>query len=1069
MGVFRCALKGMNGFAKRAAKAATIKGQLKGKALLVFVAVGAATSVLALAMLSMVGVEAAKSAPSDVALADIPPAALEAYLAAGDHCEGLQWNVLAGIGKVESNHGRVFGGQIEGDGDVVPPIFGAALNGSGAGGNTTPWPSGQWEGQWGLTSPWLRALGPMQFISPSWSAFGQDGNGDGVEDPHNIFDGALAAAQLLCESQGGEITDISDALFSYNRSTEYGELVLHWARLYVALPIGSFDASVEDLLNHPNIELAPRARGDLEAGVVDPRLVSALVSAAEDFTMYIGWFKTGHSECVGGGSIAQRPSCTISNHHFGRAADIGAVGFAGESERPLVRPNNEAAEALTNRWGAMDLEDPLRPESLGSPWDSGVFHGHFTDGNHLDHLHVAWRSDPPPPHSINATRHGLDDGGAVFPWPPSTDWFVPIVLPARSTEVVAGPADVQSVINSAGPSTRIVLSSGFYPPIRVRGANGLSIVAGSDGVATFAAGDIERSGGVIVEDSSDVTIAGLSFTDSLWGIQVRNSSNVTIAGNTISRIGQEAIHVSDHSSNVTIQNNLISHTGLRSGVDPEQGLPYRTFGEGIYIGTGRPAGVDFTNNVTIVGNEIHHTSAEAIEVKPGAFNVTINRNIIHDTSTQTKGAVVIHVGDYPSNSGGISVRRNLIWNTSATSQYRDGNAIVVSGPAHVQANVIWDSQHRGILVQEVYGSQRSVTVRRNVVFDTPMGDVVVEAHSPALSPNIGDNLDGTILQHEQFAGGWLSGNRPTEALALLVSALDDDTVPIGELESVFAPEVPVSGPIPVVGGAVNGSYTVAQVIDGTIGAGDGSNPNEEAPMGRHEASLYLPQGWNWTQGPTRNAQWGQLGSGSSRYAEWRCAVIPEFGHTPPVPFRVNVRNGAYYQFVSGSWSKAFDVDLTGGNHGGYLGNPGVVNADPFSAHGHGQIQWRREADGSFSAPWNPSALFMHLWAGRRQAPAPGQTAEFLTSEMRLQQPDGQTVDLSQVKVLYQCGVDYYSVTSGQGTKVPGPGIAKYNRLMEVWRPGLWVTLPANVPAGSTADFERWLAANLPPNVSSVGS
>ena len=43
---------------------------------------------------------------------------------------------------------------------------------------------------------------------------------------------------------------------------------------------------------------------------------------------------------------------------------------------------------------------------------------------------------------------------------------------------------------------------------------------------------------------------------------------------------------------------------------------------------------------------------------------------------------------------------------------------------------------------------------------------------------------------------------------------------------------------------------------------------------------------------------------------------------------------------------------------------------------------------------------------------PGQTAEFLTSEMRLQQPDGQTVDLGAVRVLFQCGVDYYASTSG---------------------------------------------------------
>lgn len=261
---------------------------------------------------------------------------------------------------------------------------------------------------------------------------------------------------------------------------------------------------------------------------------------------------------------------------------------------------------------------------------------------------------------------------------------------------------------------------------------------------------------------------------------------------------------------------------------------------------------------------------------------------------------------------------------------------------------------------------------------------------------------------------------------------------------------------------VNGRYSVAQVIDGTIGAGDGSNPNEEAPMGRHDASLYLPQAWNWAQGPTRNSVWGNLGSG--QFVEHRCAVIPENGHNPPVPFRVNVRNGAYYQFANGNWNKAFDVNLTSTANGAYLGQAGRLNSDPFSSGSHGQIQWRQEADGSYSAPWNSSALMMHFWAGRRQSPASGQTAEFLTSELRLQQPDGQTVDLSQIKVLFQCGIDYYNSTGGQGTKVPGPGIAKYHRASSSWKAGLWVTLPGNAPAGSVGDFRTWLEANLPPDV-----
>ena len=235
-------------------------------------------------------------------------------------------------------------------------------------------------------------------------------------------------------------------------------------------------------------------------------------------------------------------------------------------------------------------------------------------------------------------------------------------------------------------------------------------------------------------------------------------------------------------------------------------------------------------------------------------------------------------------------------------------------------------------------------------------------------------------------------------------------------------------------------------------------------MGRHDAPLALNQGWNWAQGPTRNSVWGQLGTGNSLFAEFRCAVIPELGHTPSVPFRINVREAAYYQYVNGDWQKGFDVDLTGGNHGGYLGTAGGSNNNPFTSGSHGLIEWRREADGSFSAPWNPSALMMHFWAAQRQAPAPGQTAEFLTSEVRLQQPDGQTVDLSQVRVLFQCGIDYYSTTGGQGTQVPGPGIAKYHRATEEWNPGLWVTLPRNAPANSVADFSSWLTNNTPPNV-----
>lgn len=259
-------------------------------------------------------------------------------------------------------------------------------------------------------------------------------------------------------------------------------------------------------------------------------------------------------------------------------------------------------------------------------------------------------------------------------------------------------------------------------------------------------------------------------------------------------------------------------------------------------------------------------------------------------------------------------------------------------------------------------------------------------------------------------------------------------------------------------------YTIDEVVESTIGAGDGANPHQDDPMGLHDGPLYLPQGWTWAQGATRNDEWGTIGTGSSLFVEWRCSVIPELDNVPSVPFRINVRNASYWQFASGEWTNGFDVKLVQGHKGSYLGQAGELNTDPFSDSSNGQIEWREEDDGSYSAPWNANALLMHFWAGQRLPALAGQTAEMSTAEIRLQQPDDQTVDLSTVNVLFQCGLDYYSVTTGQGNKVPGPGIGKYHQASEAWKPTLWVTLPSDTSASSTPDFQTWLTANLPPLV-----
>ncbi|WP_182354499.1 hypothetical protein [Flaviflexus huanghaiensis] len=134
----------------------------------------------------------------------------------------LDWATLAGIGYVESRHGLLLGGQINEDGQQTPPIVGIPLDGT----RTAEVPDtdgGVLDGD----TEWDRAVGPMQFIPSTWGGFGADGNLDGIEDPQNIDDAALAAARLLCRVGGdlGEPDNWIAAVDSYNRSVEYNNEV----------------------------------------------------------------------------------------------------------------------------------------------------------------------------------------------------------------------------------------------------------------------------------------------------------------------------------------------------------------------------------------------------------------------------------------------------------------------------------------------------------------------------------------------------------------------------------------------------------------------------------------------------------------------------------------------------------------------------------------------------------------------------------------------------------------------------------------------------------------------------
>ncbi|MGW8592296.1 lytic transglycosylase domain-containing protein [Dietzia sp. NPDC055877] len=173
----------------------------------------------------------------------IPGIALDAYHRATDRlnaeqpaCE-MDWTVLAGIGQVESNQGR---GKFDVHGNTIGRIVGPRLDGSIPGTAViTDTDGGRFDGD----ADFDRAVGPVQFIPSTWALLGRDGNNDGVADPNNIYDGALAAATLLC-NQGGSMADPAArtrAILAYNNSLAYVANVNAWAHGYAvnAYPLPS--------------------------------------------------------------------------------------------------------------------------------------------------------------------------------------------------------------------------------------------------------------------------------------------------------------------------------------------------------------------------------------------------------------------------------------------------------------------------------------------------------------------------------------------------------------------------------------------------------------------------------------------------------------------------------------------------------------------------------------------------------------------------------------------------------------------------------------------------------------
>lgn len=134
----------------------------------------------------------------------------------------IPWELIASIGYIESDDGKIGGDHLDAHGQEASPVEGVPLDGNGValildnhGG-------------------YARAEGPMQFLPTTWASWRSDGNGDGREDPQNMFDATAGAARYLCSGNADLSQNANQpaAITLYNDSPIYVKNVMNVEHAY---------------------------------------------------------------------------------------------------------------------------------------------------------------------------------------------------------------------------------------------------------------------------------------------------------------------------------------------------------------------------------------------------------------------------------------------------------------------------------------------------------------------------------------------------------------------------------------------------------------------------------------------------------------------------------------------------------------------------------------------------------------------------------------------------------------------------------------------------------------------
>ena len=163
------------------------------------------------------------------------------------------------------------------------------------------------------------------------------------------------------------------------------------------------DEAAGRLLENPNFGATPQAAQDLEAGVVDERLVAVLRTITEEHRVCVEAFKEGHSFLPGvpdGPRIPEgygEAGGLPNTHYFGRAADVYWVDgkpVAGNATDPdILDVGRVLAEIPARRRPDQIIGPPTWTRALGYGRERGWVLARDQLQLHEDHLHLGYMDE----------------------------------------------------------------------------------------------------------------------------------------------------------------------------------------------------------------------------------------------------------------------------------------------------------------------------------------------------------------------------------------------------------------------------------------------------------------------------------------------------------------------------------------------------------------------------------------------------------------------------------------------------------------------------------------------------